>query len=231
MEPLFPFGYGLSYTTFEYSNLSIDKKELKDTDVVTVRVNVKNTGAVAGQEIVQLYVKDVQSSVVRPEKELKGFEKVALQPGEEKTVVFTLDKRAFAYYNVDLKDWHVETGEFGILIGASSKDIRLQDSVVVESAVSVRKPIHRNTLVGDLLADPLLAPLAKDLLAKTNEHNPLMSALGSEDDHASDMFEAMMKYLPLRALSNFSGGTFTEEAMADMIRQLNEEQTKHYVRN
>ncbi|MFB9758669.1 glycoside hydrolase family 3 C-terminal domain-containing protein [Ectobacillus funiculus] len=225
VEPLFPFGYGLSYTTFEYSNLSIDKKELKDTDAVTVRVNVKNTGAVAGQEIVQLYVKDIQSSVVRPEKELKGFEKVALQPGEEKTVVFTLDKRAFAYYNVDLEDWHVETGEFGILIGASSQDIRLHDSIVVESTVSVHKPIHRNTLVGDLLADPLLAPLAKELLAKANEHNPLMSA-GPEDEHASDMFEAMMRYLPLRALSNFSGGMFTEEAMADMIRQLNEKQEK-----
>lgn len=90
---------------------------------------------------------------------------MVLQPGEEKTVVFTLDKRAFAYYNVDLEDWHVETGEFGILIGASSQDIRLHDSVVVESTVSVHKPIHRNTLVGDLLADPLLAPLAKELLA------------------------------------------------------------------
>src|SRR4051794_31416877 len=108
IQPLFPFGFGLSYTSFEYSNLSINKKEIQDIETVTVSVNVKNTGIAAGKEIVQLYVKDLESSVIRPEKELKGFEKVQLQPGEEKMVIFTLDKRAFAYYNVELKDWHVE---------------------------------------------------------------------------------------------------------------------------
>ncbi|CAH2713138.1 Thermostable beta-glucosidase B [Neobacillus rhizosphaerae] len=119
IKPLFPFGYGLSYTNFEYSNLSISKKEIQDVETVTVSVNVKNTGGVAGKETVQLYIKDLESSVIRPEKELKGFEKVQLQPDEEKTVTFTLDKRAFAYYDVELKDWHVETGEFEILIGKS----------------------------------------------------------------------------------------------------------------
>ncbi len=117
VETLFPFGYGLSYTTFEYSNLTISASGIKDTDTVSVTVNVRNTGSLAGKEVVQLYVKDVASSISRPEKELKGFEKVELQSGEEKAVSFTLDKRAFAYYNVELADWHVESGEFEVLVG------------------------------------------------------------------------------------------------------------------
>jgi beta-glucosidase len=218
IEPMFPFGYGLSYTTFEYSNLSFSQKEIQDTDTVTVSVNVKNTGDRAGKEIVQLYVKDVESTVNRPEKELKGFEKVDLQPGEEKTVTFTLHKRAFAYYNVDLKDWHVETGEFEILVGKSSQEITLKDSIMVQSTVYIKKPVHRNTLLGDLLADPVLAPLAKELLAK---HNPFPD-LGANEGDAAEMMEAMMRYMPLRAMVNFSMGAFTEEMLTDMIQKLNE---------
>jgi beta-glucosidase len=218
VEPMFPFGYGLSFTNFEYSNLSISQKEIQDTDTVIVSVNVKNTGDRAGKEIVQLYVKDVESTVNRPEKELKGFEKVDLQPGEEKTVTFTLNKRAFAYYNVDLKDWHVETGEFEILVGKSSQEITLKDSIMVQSTVYIKKPVHRNTLLGDLLADPVLAPLAKELLAK---HNPFPD-LGANEGDAAEMMEAMMRYMPLRAMVNFSMGAFTEEMLTDMIQKLNE---------
>ncbi|MBT2697161.1 glycoside hydrolase family 3 C-terminal domain-containing protein [Bacillus sp. ISL-40] len=224
LEPLFPFGYGLSYTSFEYSNLSISKKEMKDSDTVTVTVNVKNTGAVIGKEIVQLYVKDVTSSVIRPEKELKGFEKVELQPGEEKTVTFRLDKRAFAYYNVELKDWHVETGDFEILIGKSSKDIVLMDTLYVQSSVLIKKPVHRNTTIGDLLTDPILAPIAQPMLAKMNEGNPLASA--ELEGEASEMMAAMMKYLPLRAMANFSQGGLTEEMLTELIQQLNEQLVK-----
>lgn len=220
IEPLFPFGYGLSYTTFEYSNLSISKKEMLDTETVTVTVNVKNTGEMAGKEIVQLYVKDVESSVIRPEKELKGFEKIELQPGEEKTVTFTLDKRAFAYYNVDLKDWHVESGEFEILIGKSSRDIVLKDSIYVKSTVKLKRAFHRNTTIGDLLDDPTVASIAKELLAKISETNPLMNV--SEDDEAYEMMTAMMRYMPLRALVNFSQGNFTEKMLDKLLNELNE---------
>ncbi|QIZ08203.1 glycosyl hydrolase [Priestia megaterium] len=224
LEPLFPFGYGLSYTSFEYSNLSISKKEMKDSDTVTVTVNVKNTGAVIGKEIVQLYVKDVTSSVIRPEKELKGFEKVELQPGEEKTITFRLDKRAFAYYNVELKDWHVETGDFEILIGKSSKDIVLMDTLYVSSSVLIKRPVHRNTTIGDLLTDPILAPIAQPMLAKMNEGNPLASA--ELEGEASEMMAAMMKYLPLRAMANFSQGGLTDEMLTEIIQQLNEKLVK-----
>ncbi len=123
MDVLFPFGYGLSYTTFEYANLTVDKENMKDTDTLTVKVDVTNTGSMTGKEVVQLYVADKESTVIRPVKELRDFAKVELAPGETKTVTFTLDKRAFAYYSVRIHDWHVETGEFDILIGKSSRDI------------------------------------------------------------------------------------------------------------
>ena len=131
----YPFGYGLSYTTFEYSDLKFSKKSIKDTDIVTVTFKVKNTGDVSGAEIAQLYVRDVRSTAFRPEKELKGFKKVFLAPGEETTVTLELDKRAFAYYNVNLHDWHVESGDFNILVGASSRDIRLEGTLRVTSTV------------------------------------------------------------------------------------------------
>ncbi|MGM0873438.1 MAG: glycoside hydrolase family 3 C-terminal domain-containing protein [Bacillota bacterium] len=219
IEPLFPFGFGLSYTTFEYSNLVINKKDVKDTDTVEVNVSVKNTGEVAGQEIVQLYVKDVTSSVIRPEKELKGFEKVELQPGEEKTITFTLDKRAFAYYNVDLKDWHVESGDFEILVGKSSKEIVLTENLYVESTVAIKKTITRNTTIGDLLADPIIAPIAQQFLAMINEDNPLMNV--SEGEEGYEMMVAMMKFMPLRALVAFNPTKFTDDMLNDMLEKLN----------
>ncbi|WP_221567157.1 glycoside hydrolase family 3 C-terminal domain-containing protein [Alkalihalobacillus sp. TS-13] len=221
IEPLFPFGYGLSYTTYEYSNLRVSNKDIQDTGTITVDLTVKNTGEMAGKEVVQLYVKDIESSVIRPEKELKGFEKVELQPGEAKEVSFTLGKRAFAYYNVELKDWHVETGEFEILIGKSSKEIILKDTVTVTSTISIVQPIHRNTNVGDLIANPKLAPLATELLKEANKNNPLLeSAVDSEEQ--AEMMEAMMKYMPLRAIANFSSGSFTEDMLKEMINKLNE---------
>jgi len=220
IEPLFPFGYGLSYTSFEYSNLTLDKKDMMDTDTLSVTVSVKNTGNVAGKEIVQLYVQDVSSSIVRPEKELKGFEKIELQPGEERIVTFTLNKRSFAYYNVELKDWHVETGEFNILVGKSSREIVLTESIHVQSIVSVTKPVHRNTLVVDLLSNPKLAPIAKELLAKANENNQVIN-MADMDSETAEMMEAMMKYMPLRALVSFSQGAFTEEMLSGLIALMN----------
>ncbi|MDM5428278.1 glycoside hydrolase family 3 C-terminal domain-containing protein [Bacillus mycoides] len=223
IEPLFPFGFGLSYTNFEYSNISINKKEITDTDTVSISVNVKNTGSRAGKEIVQLYIKDVESSMTRPEKELKGFEKVELQPGEEKTVSFTLNKRSFAYYNVELKDWHVETGEFEILVGKSSKEIVLHDSMYVQSTTITQKPVHRNTLLGDIFTDPILAPIAKGLMEKALKDSPFGSMTEGDSD-ASEMMDAMLNYMPLRALVNFSAGAFTEEMLSEIIVLLNDAQ-------
>lgn len=132
-DVLFPFGHGLSYTEFEYSDLKLSKKAVKDTDTVKVSFKVKNIGKRDGAETAQLYVADIHSTAFRPVKELKGFKKVFLKAGEEKTVELELSKRAFAYYNVNIHDWHVESGDFNISVGASSRDIRLEARLRVMS--------------------------------------------------------------------------------------------------
>lgn len=129
----YPFGYGMSYTTFEYSNLIISPEQSDDPKaLITVKFDVTNTGNMAGKEVVQIYVSPIESTVVRPEKELQGFEKLELQPGETKTVTIKLDDRAFAYYNTNEEDWHVESGKYDILVGASAADIRLKGQYSVE---------------------------------------------------------------------------------------------------
>jgi len=130
-EVLFHFGHGLSYTIFAYSSLKLNRKKIHAEDGLLVSFKVKNTGKVRGKETAQLYVHDVKTSVCRPEKELKGFVKVDLCPGEEKTITITLDKRAFAFYDIEIKDWVVESGTFEVLVGTSSRDIRLSAEVDV----------------------------------------------------------------------------------------------------
>ncbi|MEN2983753.1 MAG: glycoside hydrolase family 3 C-terminal domain-containing protein [Dictyoglomaceae bacterium] len=219
MEVLFPFGYGLSYTTFEYSDLRLDKKEMTDKEVLKVKVKVKNTGKVKGKEIVQLYVRDVKSSVIRPDKELKGFTKVELEPGEEKEVEFELDKRAFAYYNVDIKDWYVETGEFEILIGKSSREIVLKDTVLVKSTVEIRKKYHRNSTIGDIVEDPYAEEIFKPIFQQFIERSSLKNAPGD----LYQMFINMMKYMPLRNLISFGGEQLSEEMLDELIKKANRE--------
>ncbi|MBK6344082.1 MAG: glycoside hydrolase family 3 C-terminal domain-containing protein [Flavobacteriales bacterium] len=127
-HPLFPFGYGLSYTSFEYSDLKLDRTTFSAKDTVLVTFTVKNTGAVAGEEVVQLYAHDELASIARPVKELKGFQRVALRPGEAKTVTFKLHASMFAFPNAEMKEV-TEPGMFRIMIGGSSKDIRLRAMV------------------------------------------------------------------------------------------------------
>ena len=144
-EVLFPFGYGLSYTTFEYSDLKLSSSDIKDTDTVTVSFKIKNTGTMDGAEIAQIYVADKESTIYRPVKELRAFKKVFIKAGEEAEVSLELSKRAFAYYNVELGDWHVESGEFDIMVAASSRDIRLTQTINVTSTVDAVVPDYRKT--------------------------------------------------------------------------------------
>lgn len=220
MEVRFPFGFGLSYTNYEYSNLKVSADHIKDTDVLEVSVDVTNTGGMAGKEVVQLYISDVESTVIRPVKELKGFEKVELAPGETKNVTFTLDKRAFAYWNTQLHDWHVETGEFRILIGKSSRDIQLEAAVTVESTVKV--PVHytMDTTFGDLMKDEkamqIIAPMMQlNIGGQQNESDAAAEAISRE------MMEAMMKYMPIRGILSFAGGKVTLEQLTGLLDQLN----------
>ena len=222
MDVLFPFGYGLSYTTFAYSNLHLDKKEMKDTDTVTVSVDVTNTGDRTGKEIVQLYVADKESTVIRPEKELRDFAKVELAPGETKTVSFTLGKRAFAYYNTTIHDWHVETGDFDILIGKSSRDIVLSESVKVESTVKIPFVYTTDTTLGDVMKNPKAYALVKEIFEKT------MLTGGSEEERSEaekeaisdDMNMAMLCYTPLRGPVSF-GSNVSMADIQKLVDQMN----------
>lgn len=157
-EVLFPFGFGLSYTTFQYSDLKLSSKSIKDTDTLTLTYKIKNTGKVAGAEISQIYVSDKESTIYRPVKELRAFNKVFLEAGEEKEISIELSKRAFAYFNVNINDWHVESGEFDILVGASSRDIKLSETVSVESTVSAEVPDYKNSAPCYYTADVQCVP-------------------------------------------------------------------------
>lgn len=199
-EVLFPFGHGLSYTTFAYSNLKLDKKKMTDQEQLTVSVDVTNTGSVAGKEIVQLYVKDEESVAIRPEKELRGFEKVELAPGETKTVTFVLGERAFAYFNMQIHDFYVESGDFRICVGKSSADICLEETVYVEGTKVIPKKFHLNTPIGEFMKEEKMVKYIQPLL----ENSTLASASDVTGDGAdAGMQDAMLNYTPLRGLISF----------------------------
>lgn len=222
MDVLFPFGYGLSYTTFAYSNLKVDKESMKDTDTMTVSVDVTNTGKVAGKEVVQLYVADKESTVIRPVKELRDFAKVDLAPGETKTVTFTLGKRAFAYYNVKIHDWHVETGKFDIMIGQSSRDIVLTKTVTVESTVKIPFVYTTDTTMGDVMKNPKAAEIVKGLMEQDlfGSGDPDSDSDVANEAISDEMNAAMMQYMPLRGPVNF-GGRVTMADVQALVDKLN----------
>lgn len=222
MKVLFPFGHGLSYTTFAYSNLRTDKDFMKDTETMEVSVDIENTGSMAGREVVQLYIADKESTVIRPIKELKGFEKVELAPGEKKTVIFRLDKRAFAYYSVKIHDWHVETGAFDIMIGASSADIRLTKEVSIESTVKIPVVYTTDTTMGDVLKDPRAREIVKDLFKIGIFAGAEAKDKGDAADEAisDDMSDAMAKFVPLRGALSF-GGDMNMADIQEIVDKLN----------
>jgi beta-glucosidase len=133
LAPLFPFGHGLSYTTFEYSNLRLSENQITPEKGLDVSFDVTNTGKRTGKEVVQVYVRDVYCSLARPEKELKAFAKIELAPRETKTVTLHLDREAFWFYNPARNGWVTEPGEMEVLIGSSSRDLRLREKFMLTS--------------------------------------------------------------------------------------------------
>ena len=222
MGVAYPFGYGLSYTTFACSDLKISNENPTDKDTITVSVDVTNTGNMAGKEVVQLYVKDCTSSAIRPEKELKGFEKVFLNPGETKTVTMELDKRSFAWYNTELHDWFAASGEYKLLVGTSSRDIHLEGRIHLNSSQELPMHVHMNTTLGELFRNPKTSETAKELTAK------YISAMNVGEESSSEaaseaiteeMTEAMTDSMPLRALVSF--GEYSREELTEIIEKLN----------
>ena len=213
MPVLFPFGYGLSYTSFTYSNARASKKTFKDTEGVTVTVDVTNTGKLAGKEIVQLYVHDRKPGLVRPEKELKGFTKVELKPGETRSVSIELDFRAFAFYHPEYKQWITEDGDFDLLIAASAADIRQTLTVTLESTLSLPCILDKESTIREWIADPrgkaVFEPLYAEMEARSRE---MFSGEESyENDNAIGMdIMDMIGDMPLLSVLMFQQSMLSE---------------------
>ncbi len=213
---LFPFGYGLSYTTFAYSNPKGSKQTFKDMEGVTITVDVTNTGSVAGKEIVQVYVHDQKSKLVRPEKELKGFVKVELQPGETKSISIPLDFRAFAYYHPSYKQWITEDGDFDLLIAASAADIRQTLTVTLESTLSLPCILDKHSTIREWMDDPkgkiVFTSFFEDVMAKSRA----AFGIGDEDPgNGSSMGMDMMDMIgdmPLVSVLMFQQGALNKPA-------------------
>ena len=223
MPVLFPFGFGLSYTTFACSNLRLSRQKITDQEILTAAVTVTNTGSRAGKTVVQLYVGDRESTVLRPIRELKGFEKVELQPGESRDVTFTLDKRAFAYWNAAIHDWHVETGAFTIEVGQSSRDIEVSGEVTVESTVALPRHYTADSIFMDVMADPKAKEALGPMLASIQKAFAPSADAGDAAQEAisADMGLAMMRYMPLRGLVSFSPDKVTDDTLKQLLDALN----------
>ena len=248
----FPFGFGLSYTEFRYSDLRLDRREMADNERLTLSFRVKNVGARDGAETAQIYVADVESTAFRPVKELKAFKKVFLKAGEEKRITVTLGKRAFAYYNTNIHDWHVESGDFEILVGASSADIRLRETVAVRSTrPDVAIPDHRasapdyytgdvrgisaeqfEAVLGHALPDPQKSGgvgLTGNIEDAQNTkwggrvHKAVTAITRMVDKGNSGMAEAVATQTPIRNFVAMSGGLFSEDMADGFLQILNDD--------
>ncbi|MBZ0292755.1 MAG: glycoside hydrolase family 3 C-terminal domain-containing protein [Anaerolineae bacterium] len=234
MPVQFPFGYGLSYTTFAYRNPQVSTSTFNDVDGVTVSVDITNTGSVAGKEIVQVYVHDRESVLARPEKELKGFAKVELQPGETKTVSIDLDFRAFAYYHPEYKQWITEDGNFDLLIAASAADIRHTLTVTLESTLNLPCILDKESTVREWMADPRSKPIFSPYYDRLEiEARKRFSGDGGEEkryategDVGMDVME-MFNEMPAVSVMMFHQKAWSqhpEDIIADLLTQVHGQQ-------
>ena len=229
MDVLFPFGFGLSYTTFNYSNLKVSVGGSAvsgavdiNADKITVSVDVTNTGNMVGKEIVQLYISDKTKAAIRPVHELKGFEKIALNPGETGTVSFELDKRSFAWFNEAISDWYAAGGEYVIEIGKSSRDIVLTETIEVKGDAPVLPVIDMDVQIGDLLKNDITKNVV--LRVMKEEIQKFSGSDGLEVTDMDPMTYAMLQYLPIRTLRSFTH--MTNERVESIVAALKEEVEK-----
>jgi beta-glucosidase len=199
IAPLFPFGHGLSYTAFHYSDAWVDKGDFRDDETAAVTVTVTNRGDVAGKEVVQLYVgfQTAAGSAPRPVKALRGFKKIALAPGQAETVTFTLTSRAFARYDGDARAWRVDTGAYDILLGASSADIRGQVRVNVTTTFVEQKIFTRDTLMGDIVNEPGGQGFIAGMVARAGAR---LSGNTAHKEGDREAFMKMVLSMPIKTL-------------------------------
>ena len=209
---LFPFGHGLSYTEFRYSNLVLDRAEMKDDETLTVSVDVENIGGVPGKEVVQLYIAPSKGSFIRPLRELKQFDKIELVPGEKKTVRFTLDKRSFAVWDTRQHGWYVENGEYAVQICKDAETVLLAENVRVAPVRPFVPQFTANSTLGEIMR----TEKGRTVLAAMQSSAPAPEAA----DMDPEFMAAIMDSMPLRWLVSFVPG-FTWEAVNGILYQLN----------
>ena len=207
---LFPFGFGLSYTTFHYDSIKLSKSEADENEEITVTVTLSNTGALDGKEAVQLYVREEKPRVSRPEKELKAFKKVFIKAGESAEVTFTLDRRCFAYWDDEIHDWRVDSGKFVILAGGSSDNCPLSASVNI-SAREYFKELNIHTLYAELKTHPKGAKFMREILSVTGEEY-------------KKTLDTVPGDWPLRTIVSMYGAKLTLPMLMDIIEKVNSEE-------
>ncbi len=202
----YPFGHGLAYTTFAYSDLHTTIRTDGEHPEVEVTLTVTNTGDRAGVETVQVYVTDPQATVYRPEQELRGFDRVTLEPGESTAVSIVLDDRAFAFWHVPAGRWVVEAGEFEVRVGASSREIRLRDSIQL-TGERVVPALTALSTADEWLAHPAAGPWLRESLAGNEFDTVMFDPINGQ----------MMRAVPLQRLSRFPGFPVSEQDMDQRV--------------
>ena len=216
IEPLFPFGHGLSYTEFSYSDLEVSAEHVSDKDSLTVSVTVTNSGDVTGKEIVQLYVKDEEASVQRPEQELRGFHKLELAPGESRQVQFVLSERDFSFYSPRHGRWIAESGDFQLLVGASSRDIRLRQRVTLQSTEKLNYQFSQYSFFREFWSNPELKPLLIELMPKW-----LGSHIGEGNPLEEAVIQDFLQDQPMIKFPYFTMGEVNVEQIKEFIAECN----------
>jgi beta-glucosidase len=210
MSVAYPFGHGLSYTTFDYSALTATS----DADGLQVRVTVTNSGGRAGREVVQVYTSLPESGVVRAPRELKAFANIHLDAGESREVMLDIRREDLAYYETRISGWVVEGGNYAVEVGASSRDIRVDTSVTIDGDALVI-PLSMNSTLGELLADPVAAPMVMQGLAEL---------VGGGDDaglNADPEMLMMMSSFPIGRFASFAGPDFDPAQIEQLIAAVN----------
>jgi len=217
IEPLFPFGHGLSYTTFEYSNLKFSSNNITDKDELTVTLELKNTGEIKAKEVVQLYVTDTESSLMRPKKELKHFTKVELKPGQTKEINFVLSARDFSYFDSHRNMWVAESGEFVISVGSSSRDIRLAESVVLNSTQQIPLSFDEYTFFREYWNNKQARELLKKLVPKW------ISQFVPENGNMDEaIFQDFFIDHPIIKFPYITNGEVTSEQITEFVKKCTE---------
>ena len=217
IEPLFPFGHGLSYTDFGYSDLKLSASDITDKDQLQVSLKITNTGKVKGKEVVQLYIADQESTVQRPVKELKAFDKIELESGQSREVSFTLTKRDFSYYSKVYDRWLAESGKFEILVGSSSRDIRLKGELNLNNSEKLNYKMTVFSFFSEFWSNPQLKPLLIEFMPKWIK---AMTPEGKPVEEAK--IEDFLQQQPLIKFPYFTGGEVDEQKIKAFIEQINQ---------